>query len=96
MFSGEAAMPMTVKHFFDANTSTFSYVVSDNETSHCAIIDPVLDLDYASGTLSTDSADTLIAYIQDSGLAVVASWRPIFMPIISQERRTFRQSSVEK
>ena len=63
-------MAMTVKHFFDANTSTLSYVVSDDETAHCAIIDPVLDLDYASGTLSTDSADTLIAYVQDSGLAV--------------------------
>ena len=63
-------MAMTVQHFFDASTSTLSYVVSDDETARCAIIDPVLDLDYASGTLSTDSANTLIAYIQDSGLAV--------------------------
>ena len=45
-------------------------MVSDDETTHYAIIDPVLDLDYASGTFSTDSADTLIAYVQDSGLAV--------------------------
>ena len=63
-------MSMSVQHFFDANTSTFSYVVSDDGTAHCAIFDPVLDLDYASGTLSTDSADTLIAYVQDSGFAV--------------------------
>ena len=53
-------MAMTVKHFFDANTSTLSYVVSDDETAHCAIIDPVLDLDYASGTLSTDSEATIL------------------------------------
>ena len=63
-------MAMTVHHFFDPATSTFSYVVSDSATSRCAIIDPVLDLDYASGTLSTDSADRLIAYVRENGLAV--------------------------
>ena len=30
----------------------------------------MLDLDYASGTLSTDSADRLIAYVRENGLAV--------------------------
>ena len=63
-------MAMTVQHFFDPATSTFSYVVSDSATSRCAIIDPLLDLDYASGTLSTDSADRLIAYVRENGLAV--------------------------
>ncbi|MBM27032.1 MAG: MBL fold metallo-hydrolase [Halieaceae bacterium] len=61
---------MTVQHFFDPATSTFSYVVSDSATSRCAIIDPLLDLDYASGTLSTDSADRVIAYVRENGLAV--------------------------
>ncbi|MGA0151732.1 MAG: MBL fold metallo-hydrolase [Luminiphilus sp.] len=61
---------MTVRHFFDAVTSTLSYVVSDIATRRCAIIDPVLDLDYASGTLSTQSADALIAYVQAEGLEV--------------------------
>ena len=63
-------MTMIVQHFFDPVTSTFSYVVSDSATSRCAIIDPVLDFDYASGTLSTDSADRLIAYVRENGLAV--------------------------
>ena len=63
-------MAMTVSHFFDAATSTLSYVVSDSATRRCAIIDPVLDLDYASGTLSTQSADALIAYVQAEGLEV--------------------------
>ena len=63
-------MAMTVQHSFDPATSTFSYVVSDSATSRCAIIDPVLDLDYASGTLSTNSADRLIAYVRENGLAV--------------------------
>ena len=63
-------MTMIVQHFFDPVTSTFSYVVSDSATSRCAIIDPVLDFDYASGTLSTGSADRLIAYVRENGLAV--------------------------
>ena len=63
-------MTMIVQHFFDPVTSTFSYVVSDSATSRCAIIDPVLDFDYASGTLSTGSADLLIAYVRENGLAV--------------------------
>ena len=63
-------MTMTVQHFFDPATSTFSYVVSDGATSRCAIIDPVLDLDYASGTLSTESADRLMTYVRENGLAV--------------------------
>ena len=63
-------MAMTVQHFFDPATSTFSYVVSDSATSRCAIIDPLLDLDYASGTLSTDSADRVVAYVRENGLAV--------------------------
>ena len=63
-------MSMSVQHFFDPATSTFSYVVSDSATSRCAIIDPVLDLDYASGTLSTESADRLMTYVRENGLTV--------------------------
>lgn len=61
-------MTMLVKHFFDAGSSTLTYVVSDTSTRSCAIIDPVLDLDYASGTLSTDSADSVIDFIESKGL----------------------------
>ena len=61
-------MTMSVKHFFDAVSSTLTYVVSDTSTRSCAIIDPVLDLDYASGTLSTDSADSVIDFIESEGL----------------------------
>lgn len=42
-----------VQHCCDQVNSTFTYVVSDAETAVAAIIDPVLDLDYASGTLGT-------------------------------------------
>ena len=62
-------MAMTqVQHFYDQVTSTFTYVVSDTETDVAAIIDPVLDLDYASGTLNTRSADEVVEYIRDNNL----------------------------
>ncbi|MBR9796809.1 MAG: MBL fold metallo-hydrolase, partial [Gammaproteobacteria bacterium] len=59
-----------VQHFFDEATSTFTYVVSDAETGLAAVIDPVLDLDYASGTLSTRSADEVIQHIRDHNLSL--------------------------
>ncbi len=60
-----------VKAFFDENSNTFSYVVSDPETRYCAIIDSVLDYDAASATTSTTHADEIIAYIQTQALQVV-------------------------
>ena len=59
-----------VQHFYDQVTSTFSYVVSDAETVVAAIIDPVLDLDYASGTLGTRSADEVIEHIRVNTLSL--------------------------
>lgn len=59
-----------VQHFFDEATSTFTYVVSDAETGLAAVIDPVLDLDYASGTLTTRSADEVIQYIRAHNLSL--------------------------
>lgn len=59
-----------VTPFFDANTWTMTYVVEDPDTQRCAIVDPVLDLDYASGTLTTESADKVIAHVRDAGLTV--------------------------
>ena len=59
-----------VQHFFDEATSTITYVVSDPETGVAAVIDPVLDLDYASGTLSTRSADQVVQHIQAHHLSL--------------------------
>lgn len=61
---------MYIQHFFDADTATFTYVVSDPATRKCAIIDSVLDYDMASGRTSTVSADKVIAYVQEQGLTV--------------------------
>ena len=59
-----------VKHFYDQVTSTFTYVVSDVLRGLAAIVDPVLNLDYASGTLGTRSADEVVKYIRDQGLSL--------------------------
>ncbi|MEQ9546966.1 MAG: MBL fold metallo-hydrolase [Marinobacter sp.] len=59
-----------VKHFFDEPTNTFSYVVKDPESNACAIVDSVLDFDYAAGRTDVRSANGIIRYIEDSGLTV--------------------------
>lgn len=59
-----------VKTFFDEPTNTFSYVVKDPASNACAIIDSVLDFDYASGRTDVRSADDIIAYVKDNGLQV--------------------------
>lgn len=63
-------MHADIQHFFDENTNTFSYVVSDPVTRQCAIIDSVLDYDPASATTTTTHADEIIAYIHNNKLTV--------------------------
>jgi glyoxylase-like metal-dependent hydrolase (beta-lactamase superfamily II) len=45
--------PLHVEGFFDAATSTVSYLVLDPATRACALIDSVLDYDPKSGRTST-------------------------------------------
>ena len=59
-----------VTHFFDEPTNTFSYVVQDPDSRACAIIDSVLDFDYAAGRTDVRSADTIIAFIREHDLDV--------------------------
>ncbi|WP_141441419.1 MBL fold metallo-hydrolase [Vreelandella titanicae] len=60
-----------VTHFFDEPTNTFSYVVQDPDSRACAIIDSVLDFDYAAGRTDVRSANTIIAFIREHDLDVV-------------------------
>ena len=57
-----------VTPFFDAESNTFSYVVKDPSSAACAVIDSVLDLDYASGGISHEGADAIIKFIRDNDL----------------------------
>ncbi|KZZ63042.1 MBL fold metallo-hydrolase, partial [Oleiphilus sp. HI0125] len=66
----ESGILPEVVHFFDKDSNTFSYIVIDPTTKHCAIIDSVLDFNYASGRISHDSADRLIRYVQNKSLSL--------------------------
>lgn len=61
---------MHIQSFFDKATFTVTYVVVDPATKACAIIDPVLDFDAASGRTSHASADSVVSYVLGQGLHV--------------------------
>ncbi len=63
-------MKPIVECFFDEATFTASYLVKEPEGRSCAIIDPVLDFDYASGRTSHNSADKLLARVREENLQV--------------------------
>lgn len=67
-FTPDMALMPLVKGFFDESTNTISYVVEDPSSKACAIIDSVMDIDYAAGRISSESADELVAYVQSKGL----------------------------
>ena len=60
-----------IQAFFDAATSTASFLVWDKNTQDAAVIDAVLDFDAATGKLSTVSADAILAKANELGLHVV-------------------------
>jgi glyoxylase-like metal-dependent hydrolase (beta-lactamase superfamily II) len=59
-----------VSAHFDAATNTISYIVKDPDSTHCAIIDSVMDIDYAAGRITHAHADVLIAEIEERGLTL--------------------------
>ena len=63
-------MSARIEAFFDPDTFTYSYVVSDPQTRQCAVIDSVLDYDAASGRTSHQAADRIIDYIRTHELQV--------------------------
>lgn len=60
----------TTQAFFDPATWTVTYVVWEHASRRAAVIDPVLDYDFKSGHTRTDSADRVLAYLQDQRLTV--------------------------
>ncbi|MFH0300360.1 MBL fold metallo-hydrolase [Bradyrhizobium sp. 31Argb] len=57
-----------VTAFFDPATNTVSYVVKDPGSKACAVIDSVMDIDYAAGRIAYQSADKIIDFITQNGL----------------------------
>lgn len=59
-----------VNAYYDDDTNTISYLVVDPETKCCAVIDSVLNFDYAAGTIAYQQADQIIADITAGGLTL--------------------------
>lgn len=59
-----------IQAFFDPETCTVSYVVSDPVTASAAVIDPVLGYDFKSGHTHTKGADEVLAYLNAARLNV--------------------------
>ena len=59
-----------VHAFFDEDTNTVSYVVSDPTTRQCAIIDSVLDYNANAGSTRHDSAARIVAFVREQALTV--------------------------
>lgn len=59
-----------VQGFFDPATNTISYVVRDPGSNACAIVDSVMDINYAAGRITYDHADEIIAHVRSNGLKV--------------------------
>ncbi|WP_069301242.1 MBL fold metallo-hydrolase [Neptunicoccus sediminis] len=59
-----------VSAHFDEESNTVSYIVKDPNSDHCAIIDSVMDIDYAAGRITYDHADGLISEITRRGLTL--------------------------
>lgn len=57
-----------VQAFFDDATNTISYIVKDPTSDACAIVDSVMDIDYAAGRITFDHTDALIRQIETQGL----------------------------
>ena len=63
-------MKAQVQPFFHAGSNTFSYVASDPDSRHAAVIDPVLDFDAASARTGTTSAQAIVDHVVAHGLQV--------------------------
>lgn len=60
----------SVRGFFDSATNTISYVVADDVSKHCAIIDSVLDYEPHSATISYENAEKIVEHVKESGYIV--------------------------
>ncbi len=61
---------MKIQHFYDKDTATFTYVVSDEASKKCAVVDSVMGYDIFSGRISYAPADIVVDYIKSQNLNV--------------------------
>lgn len=70
ILSWDTAMRPNVHAFFDPDTWSLTYIVQDPNSGSCAIVDPVLDYEAASGQTTTESADEVVAKVEAENLTV--------------------------
>lgn len=63
-------MKLRVKEFFDKATWTLTYVAFDEASKDAIVVDPVWDYDPGSSKLSTESADSVLAFVKENNLKV--------------------------
>ncbi len=63
---------MIIESFHDPETATLSYIVFDKANGDALIIDPILNLDLASGEISHSSVQKLLQFIEINKLHVHA------------------------
>lgn len=63
-------MSPEIQAFFDENTFTLTYLVSDPQSRRAVIIDPVLDYEPKGARTWTQSADAVLAAVKDKALSV--------------------------
>ncbi|MEO9655575.1 MBL fold metallo-hydrolase [Marinomonas sp.] len=72
MFTASQLSPtsLQVHAFFDQASFTVTYILEDETSQQCAIIDSVLDFDHGASQTSTESADNIIRFIQQRKLSL--------------------------
>lgn len=70
ILSRGTAMRPNVHAFFDPDTWSLTYIVQDPNSGSCAIVDPVLDYEAASGQTTTGNADEVVAKVEAENLTV--------------------------
>lgn len=61
---------MKIQSFYDQNTATYTYIVIDDQTNRCAIIDPVLDYDQFAGRIFYNSISKVFDFIKEHNLKI--------------------------
>ncbi len=63
---------MNVKFLYHEQTGTYTYIVINSETQECIVIDPVLDFNLSSGSLSIKSLKQIKQLLNDKSLRLKA------------------------
>ena len=62
---------LQIRAFFDEATKTVSYLIWDAASRQAAVLDPVLDFDFASGEVDTHSVEAVLTAADELGLQIV-------------------------